>query len=119
MEVGEHGRAVGGGVELIAKPCKGTGADDVTLESGEQNAVLILQSVDVEVVHPEVDHDLVQLALAVHGADELLRGEIDEHVPGIAPLGHGWQHLGRLLGPLVAALGLLLDLGHHAVWGDG
>ncbi len=74
---------------------------------------LALTRVHVEVVEPEVGQDLLQLPLAVGGAQHLLRAELDHGPVGL--LLHGIRHsrrLGLRLG-LVGCRSLPLSPGLH------
>src|SRR5271154_1735568 len=71
VEIVEHGRAHGGGNEQGFEAAEGEGPDDVALVSGYViGRILRLLRVDIEVVEPEVGHDLVELALSVEVAEE-------------------------------------------------
>ena len=61
------------------------GADRLALVLADQEAVLALVRVHVEVVHPEVDQHLVELALAVDRAQDLGRLQLVHHVPRRCP----------------------------------
>jgi hypothetical protein len=66
VKIIEHGRAHGGGDEEVFEVAESAGADDVSLVSGYViGRILGLLRVDIEVVEPEVGHDLVELALTI------------------------------------------------------
>ena len=89
--------------------------DGVPLVLGQIHAGLALAGEYVEVVEPEVDHQLFELPIAVDGADQLLLREIGKHFAlrlhclhlfGRAPLAprgrvHLWSSLGGGAGGLL------------------
>ena len=83
-----------GGEEQVAELAESMGADGVTLIGWRVQLRGILADVDVEVVEPEVGHDLLELALAEDGAHDLglLQLEVDDaHAVGAA--GHEVEKL--------------------------
>ncbi len=84
VEVDHHGGRGGGGEEEVAEAAEGVAADGVALVGGGVPLVGIFGCVDVEVVEPEVGHDLEELALGEDGAEEFRFGELAEEVAGAA-----------------------------------
>ena len=92
VEVEQHRRALRRRAEQIAELAEHVRPDRVALVLGEVAARRSLAGEHVEVVEPEVDHHLVELTLAVDGAQDLLLGEIGHHCP-LDP--RGFDLLGR------------------------
>ena len=95
VEVEEHRGALGGRAEQIAEFAEDAWPDGVAFVFRQVDARLSLARKDVEVIEPEVRHYLFELAIAVGGAKDLLRGELREY----ASLGlHRLHLLGRAIG---------------------
>ena len=73
VEVEEHRRTLGSRFEEVAEVAERVGADHVAVVGGQEPAVGALAGEDVEVVRPEIDHHLLQLPLAVGGAQDSRR----------------------------------------------
>src|SRR5207245_577038 len=67
VEIEERGRVGGRPAQQVAELAERVGADDIALVGGQVPLHLALGGLDVEVVEPEVDHDLLELALAFDG----------------------------------------------------
>ena len=90
VEVDHHGGRLGGGEEQVAELAEGVFADGVALVGGGVPLVGVFADVDVEVIEPEVGHDLLKLALGEDGAEELGLGELVDDLVGGADVGvHG------------------------------
>ena len=76
VEVVEHRRMMGGGPHEVGELAQRVRADRLALVHRNVPAHVALAGEDVEVVEPEVDHDLLELPLARHGADHLGRLEL-------------------------------------------
>ena len=122
IEVEQHGRALGGGLQEVFELAEDVRADDVALVFGDQVAVGALVEVDVEVVEPEIGEDFVELAVAIDGAQEFAFGEIaGDHL--LRSVGHfdAAAQIGRSDGEQALAE----SLGHGAdhvvllLFGDG
>src|SRR5260370_418923 len=87
VEVDHHGRAGGGGEEEVAELAEGVFADGVALVAGGVPLVGIFADVDVEVIEPEVGHDLLELAFGEDGAKEFSLGELVAYLIGGADVG--------------------------------
>jgi hypothetical protein len=61
VEIEKHGRVASGGHEQVLEPPHGVRPDGFLDVMGQEDAVEALGEVDVEVVGPEVDHDLLEL----------------------------------------------------------
>ena len=84
----------GGGEEEVAELAEGVFADGFALVGGGVPLVGVFGDVDVEVIEPEVGHDLLELALGEDGAEELGLGElVDDLVGGADVGGHGVEDL--------------------------
>ena len=94
VEIEEHRGALRGRLEQIAETAEHVRPDRVALVLGQHEPDLALARVDVEVVEPEVGQDFLQLPLAVDGAQQLLRAELDHGAVGL--LLHGIRHPRRL-----------------------
>ena len=70
VEVDEHRRAVGAGLEEVDEPAQGMGPRHLSVVDGDHVVGPGVVEVHVEVVGPELDHDLVELATAVDGPQE-------------------------------------------------
>ena len=66
--------------EQIFEMAEDVRTDGFAFEAGEEHPILSLAVEHVEVVHPEVDQHLVQLPLAVGGAQELGRLQLLHHL---------------------------------------
>ena len=91
--------------EQVTEPAERVGPDDVALVGREVPLHLALGGVDVEVIEPEVDHDLFELPLALDRTHEPrglhLRHDPDRALLGRRPLvQRARRHLG--IGGLVA-----------------
>ncbi len=94
VEIMEHGRAFGGGLEQIVEGAPEVGTDDFAVIDDFEDAVGALLDVDVEVVAPEIDEDFLQLALRIDRADELGLLELadgGDGAPLIGEVGHGGE----------------------------
>ena len=113
VEVDHHGRAGGGGEEEVAELAEGVFADGVALVGGGVPLVGVFADVDVEVIEPEVGHDLLELALGEDGAEEFgLRELVDDLVGGADVGGHAVEDLalaGVEVGEEEVAAGRLRD----------
>ena len=85
---------VGSGDEEIAELAEGVFADVVALVAGGVPLVGVFADVDVEVIEPEVGHDLLQLALGEDGAEDFGLRELVDDLVGGADVGcHGIEDL--------------------------
>jgi hypothetical protein len=109
IEVDQHRRALGGGLEEAAEAAEGLRADGVALVGEEIGADLGVGRRDVEVVEPEIGHHLFELVLGLDGAHQLLGHQLaDQLLLRTVPLlgGEGLQ-LGLELVPLRVVLPVL------------
>ena len=114
VEVEQHRGTLGGGDEEILELAHRAGANGVLDVVGCEEAIGALGEVDVEVIGPEVYHDLEQLPLGERRPDDRQVGEFACEAP--APLGdrirlglvgHRVGHGGQLaLPPLALRLGI-------------
>src|SRR5438876_966479 len=85
-------RIASAGADVVGKACQRGRADDITLVGRDVPADVALPGEDVEVVEPEVDHDLRELALALDRAEGLrgleLRGDPERPLLGRIRLHH-------------------------------
>src|SRR2546425_5738300 len=92
VEIEEHRRMARAGADEIGKAPQCVRADDVALVGRDVPADIALPGEDVEVVEPEVDHDLRELALALDRAEGLrgleLRGDPERPLLGRVRLHH-------------------------------
>ena len=87
VEVDHHGRAGGGGEEEVAELAEGVFADGVALVAGGVPLIGVFADVDVEVIEPEVGHDLLELALGEDGAKDFGLRELVDDLVGRADVG--------------------------------
>jgi hypothetical protein len=81
VQVEEHGRTSGGGHEQILEPPEGVEAKSA-LVFPHHELDWSLAGKDVEVVEPEVEHDLFELPFGESGAKNLGRLQLRDHLPG-------------------------------------
>src|ERR1700730_16949970 len=67
IEIKEHGRTLGGGLEQVAKFSQGMRADRVAFIGGQQPEVEVFVGENIKMVEPEIGELLLELALAVDG----------------------------------------------------
>ncbi len=96
VQIEEHRRRLGRGLEEILEAAPDVRTDRVALERDDGEAVLALVGVDVEVVHPEVDHDLVELPLGLGRAQDPRGGQLVEDPAGPLVGRDQVAHLGDL-----------------------
>ncbi len=106
VEVEEHRRVVGHRAEQVAEGAEEVGADRVALVGRDQPPHRPLVRRDVEVVEPEVDQRLLELAPALGGADEPRGDELGAH---LARQLEGVHHADQLEPELLDALSRQLD----------
>src|SRR6266850_5035277 len=82
VEIEEHRGALRGGAEQVAEVAEHPRSDRVALVLGQHEAIAPLARVDVEMVEPEIGEQLLELALAVVGAQQLLLRELDDDAVG-------------------------------------
>ena len=105
VEIEQHRRVVRGRAEKIAETSQRVGADRLGLVGADPQPVERLVREDIEMVVPEIDHDLLQLARAVEGAPDAGGLRLFEDQPGmLAPrllvLGRGLHAIGRAQRPV-------------------
>src|SRR5437762_509038 len=92
VEVEERRWMARTGADEVGKASQRVRADDITLVGRDVPADVALPGEDVEVVEPEVDHDLRELALALDRAEGLrgleLRGDPERPLLGRIRLHH-------------------------------
>ena len=71
VQVEEHRRMARAGADEVGKAAQRVRADDVALVGRDVPADVALRGEHVEVVEPEVDHDLLELALTLDRAEHL------------------------------------------------
>jgi len=71
IEVIEHGRALGIGLEQVAEFAPDVGANDVAIIGNFVNAADVLFDIDVKVIIPKIGEHFLELPLRVNGTDEL------------------------------------------------
>src|SRR6202030_2811747 len=79
VEVEEHRRALGRGLEQVAKLAEDVRTDALALVLREQEPVPALARVNIEVVEPEIGERFLQLPVAVDRPQQLLLVQLDEH----------------------------------------
>ena len=95
VQVLEHGGTLGAGGEHVAELAERIGADHLAVVHRLHPLVGILADVDVEVVRPEVHHQLVELPLAVCGAQQRCLLQLVDNI--LRPLGaHSLRYFGGL-----------------------
>ena len=105
VEIEEHRRALRRSFEQVAELAKDVGTYGIAIVLGQQEPVAAFPRVDVEMVEPEIGEHLLQLALAIHRAKQLLLRQLEDDSIGL--LLHGAQGVRRLT-IFFACLGLLL-----------
>ena len=65
IQIEEHGRTLRGGGEQLGEISQSMGPDRIVLEGSQEPPVNSLAGVDIEMVHPELNHDFLKLTLAV------------------------------------------------------
>src|SRR3990172_1510376 len=70
VEVDEHRRRMGGGPQQLTEVAQRMTADYLPVINRLQKEAVALLDADVEVIRPELDHDLQELPAAVHLADQ-------------------------------------------------
>src|SRR5947208_17160700 len=68
VEIEKHRRRVRGGAEQIAKASQGVRANRLSIKCGEQISIVVFVCEDAEMILPEIDHQLVELLVAVNRA---------------------------------------------------
>ena len=84
------------------------GADDLAVVGGLEPLGVALGGVDVEVVRPEIDHHLLELALGMDGVEDFVAGQLVEQFAGVVfqqfaerPGAEGFEAAGAGVGPVV------------------
>ena len=80
VEVEQHRRVAGGGLQQVAQAPQRVRADGVALVVEHREAGLVVGGGDVEVVEPEVGHQLGELVLGIDRAHQLLPGGLGQQV---------------------------------------
>jgi hypothetical protein len=81
VEVGEHRRVPRRRDEHVAELSERVPADDLRVEEVTRRPDVRRRAGDVEVVGPEVDHHLEQLALGPGGAGDVCVAQVEHRVP--------------------------------------
>ena len=68
----------GGGAKHVTEPAEHMRTNGVTFVLTDVDAGLPLSREDIEVIEPEIDQHLLELSLAVNGAQQLRFGELVE-----------------------------------------
>src|ERR1051326_7861689 len=92
IEIKEHGGAFCGRGQQIFELAESVRLDDVALVRGEEPAIFALTGKDVEMVEPEIVHDLLKLGLAIGRASHFCHGELFDNplwTPGVVRDGAG------------------------------
>ena len=96
VEIEEHRRALGRRAEQIAELPEDVWPDRVPFVLREVLLCRALAREHVEVVEPEVGHHLFELALAVGGPQDLLFGQLRQHLARLARRLHLFRRAHRL-----------------------
>ena len=90
VEIEEHRGAFRGGVEQVFEFSERVRLDDVAFVRGHEPFHVAFAGENVEMVEPEIVHDLLQLAIAVDGARDLGHRELfDDALRLAAVVGNG------------------------------
>ncbi len=114
----EHGRAFGRGFEQVAEFAPDVGTDHVAVIGHFKNAVGPFFDIDVEVIAPEIDQHLLELALGIDRAHQLGLFELADDRDGAPLVGH-LDHFGHVVLGLGRNLFLRGRLTCRRVLGEG
>lgn len=84
VQVEQHCRAVGRGAQQVFKPPQGMGADGIAFVFAEEDAHKVLAGKNVEVIEPEIRHDLLQLPFAIDSTQQFGLLEVADHPARVA-----------------------------------
>src|SRR5438128_7611074 len=70
VEIEKHRRRVRGGAEQIAKASHRKRPNRLSIECGEQISIVVFVCEDAEMVLPKIDHQLIELLVAVNRAQK-------------------------------------------------
>ena len=93
VEVEQHRRTFGCGGDKIFEFAEGVRLDDVSFVGSEIPLHFAFVGINIEMVEPEIIHDLLQLALAVDGAGYFSHGQFFDNALGpLAVVGDGARY---------------------------
>jgi len=82
IQVKKHGGTLGRRHQEIFEASKNPRADHIVLKAGGVHPIQTLGHEDVEVVHPEVDHQFLKLAFTVDGSNQPSLGKLLSNLAG-------------------------------------
>src|SRR5882672_10614977 len=87
VEIDKHRRVLRCGEQQVAETAERNGTDRLLLVIPDPHIVQPLAGEDIEMVEPEIDHDLLQLASAQYRSENACLGRIPEDYPHTLLLG--------------------------------
>jgi hypothetical protein len=115
VQVAQHGRVVQRGAEQVAEPAERVRAHGVLFVVAHHRADVVLAQVDVEVVHPEPRHLLLQLVGRVQRAQHEARLRLACEGVQLLLVRLARRLLLVFVGQRVGGLALRVELGHELV----